>query len=882
MILDEEEHDYLVHYGILRRSGRYEWGSGETQNTRNKMFLDHVAGLRAQGLTEVEIAKGMGISTTELRAAKSVAKAQQKQSQIAMAQRLKDKGYSNGAIAERMNLPGESSVRALLAPGAKDKADILTATSDMLKREVDAKGLIDIGVGVEKYVGPGGISKEKLNSAVAMLKEEGYVVHTVKVKQLGTGHETNIKVLAPPGTTWGDVQRNRGEIKQIREFSDDGGRNWHPIQPPLPVHPDRVHINYAEDGGSKADGVIYVRPGVDDISLGASRYAQVRVQVGDGHYLKGMAVYKNDLPDGVDLVFNTNKSNTGNKLDAMKSLTNDPDLPFGSIVRQIQGKDGKPSSAMNIVNEEGQWNDWSKSIASQVLSKQQPSLAKERLGETFNRSKKDLDEINKLTNPTVKKKLLESYADSTDAAAVHLKAAALPRQASQVILPVNTMKPSEVYAPNYKDGERVMLIRYPHGGKFEIPDLVVNNRHPEAKRLLGDAKDAIGIHHSVAERLSGADFDGDTVLVIPNGHGKIKNSPALEGLKGFDPKKYKIPDDSPIPRVSADRMQTEMGKVSNLITDMTIRHASHEELARAVKHSMVVIDSHKHGLDVKRSAEDNNIKELKQKYQGKSNAGASTLISLASSKVRIPDRKPRPQSEGGPVDKETGRKIYVDNTSGGRSRLIKVERLAITDDAHDLSSGTPIEKIYADHSNRMKDLANQARLSSINTPALRYSPSAKKTYAEEVRSLDHKLTQAVMNAPRERQAQIVANAIVRAKREANPEMTKEERKKLEYAALQDTRARMGANKKEAMIEITDREWQAIQAGAISNNKLEQILTNTDLDRIRELATPRPRAAMSRSDAARARSLLNSGATRAEVAQQLGVSTSTLNAALEGE
>ena len=104
-----------------------------------------------------------------------------------------------------------------------------------------------------------------------------------------------------------------------------------------------------------------------------------------------------------------------------------------------------------------------------------------------------------------------------------------------MILPVSSMKPTEIFAPNYDNGTRVALIRYPHGGKFEIPELIVNNRNREASRLLKDAKDGVGIHHSVAEHLSGADFDGDTVLVIPNGKGKIKADPMLEGLKNFNP-----------------------------------------------------------------------------------------------------------------------------------------------------------------------------------------------------------------------------------------------------------------------------------------------------------------------------------------------------------
>ena len=265
------------------------------------------------------------------------------------------------------------------------------------------------------------------------------------------------------------------------------------------------------------------------------------VQVGDGHYLKGMAAYKADLPNGIDLQFNTAKADTGNKLDAMKPLKDDPDLPFGSIVRQIHDKPGSPdskvSSVMNIVNDEGDWEKWSRSLSSQMLSKQSPKLAKEQLDMTYERREYNHKAINELTNSTVRKKLLLDFAGATDSEAVHLKAAAMPGQAVKVLLPVSSLKPSEVFTGGtFKDGEIVVLIRHPHGGTFEIPQLVVNNKNAEARRLLGpNAKTAIAINHEVAKRLSGADFDGDTVLIIPNRQGRITTSSPLEGLKDFDP-----------------------------------------------------------------------------------------------------------------------------------------------------------------------------------------------------------------------------------------------------------------------------------------------------------------------------------------------------------
>lgn len=875
-----KDDDYFAHYGILRKSGRYPWGSGGPETASNKNFLGYVAQLQKDGLSEAEIASGMGITTTQLRAAKSIAKNEERQATINMVQRLKEKGMSNVAIADRMKMP-ESQVRALLAPGVKDRAEILMSTSNMLRDQVKDKKYLDIGTGVEHQLG---ISSTKLATAVAVLQEEGYKIHYLKVKQLGTGQQTTVKVLAGPDSTYSEVSKNRANIKQIQSFSEDGGRSYIGVQTPLSVSSKRVKVRYAEEGGTDSDGVIHVRPGVPDVSLGSARYAQVRIAVDGSHYLKGMAMYKDDLPDGVDLVFNTNKKNTGNKLDAMKAMKDDPDNPFGAVVRQrTDPKTGKVISAMNIVNEEGDWDNWSRNLSSQMLSKQSPTLAKQQLDMTYERKRNEFDEINKLTNPAVRKKLLESFSDDVDAASVHLKAAALPRQRSSVILPINSLSEKEIYAPNFRNGERVALVRYPHGGIFEIPELTVNNNHPQAKRALGSARDAVGINSKVAERLSGADFDGDTVLVIPNNKRQIKTAPALDGLKGFDPQRS-YPAYEGMKRMSARTKAIEMGQVSNLITDMTIRGASSQELARAVRHSMVVIDAEKHNLNWKQSATDNGIAQLKAKYQGGARAGASTLISRATSAVRVPERKPRPAAEGGPIDRATGKKVYVPTgetytDAKGRTvtRTFESRKLAETDNAHTLSSGTPIEKVYADHSNRLKDLANQARKTAVNTRTTPYSPAAKKAYESEVQSLRAKLNIAQRNRPLERQAQLIANAIVRAKQDANPNMDPSDLKKIQGLALAEARARTGAGKQR--VEITPREWAAIQAGAVSNNTLSQILSNADLDRVKELATPRTKELMTSVKTTRAKSMAAAGYTQAEIADALGVSLTTLKNAL---
>lgn len=880
-----DEKNYLEHIGVLRKSGRYPWGSGGTQSTRNKMFMDYLADMRKQGLTDSEIAKGVGMTTTQLRAVNSIAINARKAEKIAEAVKLKEKQYSNVAIGQKMGI-NESSVRSLLAASEKEKTNVLVNTSEMLKRQVDEKGFIDVGTGVEHHVG---VSRNRLDVAIAMAKEDGYTLHNVQIDQLGTQNKTNLKVLAPPGTEYRDIVRNKGAIRQITEYSVDGGLGYLGILPPKNISSRKVDVRYAEDGGADADGVIYVRPGKKELSLGAHDYAQVRIGVDGTHYLKGMAIYKKDLPEGVDLQFNTNKSNTGNKLDAMKKQEPDPENPFGSAVHQLtrSKKDGSKevTSVMNIVNEAGDWDKWSKNLSSQMLSKQQPRLAKQQLEETQKRRKTELEDILKLTNPSVRMKLLETYADSTDAASVHLKAAALPRQRTQVILPVNKMKTNEIYAPNFRDGERVVLIRYPHGGIFEIPELTVNNRNSAAKTLLGRATDAVGIHSKVAERLSGADFDGDTVLVIPNDHNLVKTAPALHDLIGFDPKRQYPAYEGMKPMTSREK-GVQMGYVSNLITDMTIKGASTAELARAVKHSMVVIDAEKHNLNYKLSAQENGIKQLMTKYQNRAGGGASTLVSRATSDLRVNNRTPRRPAEGGPIDPATGKKMFTPTGESFINKQGKVEfrkfkstKLAETDDAHTLSSGTTIEKLYADHSNRLKALANQARKELVATQTIPVSASAKKVYAPEVNSLNRKLRVALMNRPHERAAQILAKTTVDAKIDANPNMDKAEIKKLKGMALTEARVRLGAKK--IAINIEPREWEAIQNGAVSKSKLSEILDNADLKQVKELATPRTKLLMGSAEKARAQSLANAGYTQAEIADALGVSLTTLKDTLSG-
>lgn len=916
-IIDEE--DYLAHYGVKRRSGRYPWGSGGDDVSAARDFQSALTAMRAKTgpdkMSDVEIAQAFGMTTTELRENIAISGIVKKQADINQAQRLKDSGMGASAIAKEMGI-NESSVRGLLAPQAARKQKQLEELAGALKKRVDeSNGYIDVGKGVEHHLR---VTKGKLDLALAMLKSEGYVVESVLQPQATTSHDTRTRVLAKPGETWSSINRNKGLIEPVKLFAGKDGIKL--VQDPIPLNPARLDVKYADKGGADADGMIYIRPGVNDLNMGSASYAQVRIQVGKSHFIKGMAVLKEGLPPGVDVQFHTSKRDTGNKLDALKPVKDSPEPleRFGAIFRHAYHPKTGERSILNIVNDEADWDNWSKSLATQMLSKQKPDFVKRQLDVTFANKKAQLDEILSLTNPVVKKELLKAYADDMDASSVHLKAASLPRQKTHVILAVNSLKDNEVYAPGYKDGERVVLIRYPHGGKFEIPELIVNNRNRAAREILppGTTTAAIAINARVAKRLSGADFDGDPVVVIPNRRGRIESEPALQGLKNFDPQEaYRGANGTdakgkPIMLPGVKHMkntQTEMGKISNLITDMTIAGAGHDELARAVRHSMVVIDAEKHGLDYTRSAKENGIVALKKKYQPGKHGGASTIISRTSRDVRVPDFKRRTQAEGGGTDPRTGEPIYVP-TGKTRSkrvvdadgnvtweqipRVVKVKqgsRIPGTgiNDAFDLVSGpkdvpaslrgTVVERHYADYSNRVRGLANQARLAELNTPDPRVSPSAKKAYANEVSSLKSKLKVVQENSPRERQAQIAAGVIIKMKREQNPNMKPEELKREKQRAIKLTRERLGA--KPQRINITPKEWEAIQNGAVASAVLREVLTKADMDQVRQYAQPKTKLLMQPHNVSRAKALIAAGYTREEIASELGVSVSTLDRSL---
>lgn len=891
--MDLVEEDILMHYGVKRRSGRYPWGSGDNPYQHGGDFLARVEELQRIGKTEKQIADELHLSTTDLRMQVRVAKHERRALQSDRARSLREDGKTLDEIASILGYANDSSVRALLNENTAANKNKAQATAEILKKELAEKGAIDVGTGVERQLG---VSTGVLQEALFILETEGYNRYGVGVPQVNDPKKRTITpVISVPEIDQREVYQNLDLVKSVGDYhSTDGGESWDKREYPASIDSSRVKILYGDEGGTLKDGVIEIRRGVADLDLGDSHYAQVRILVDGTHYLKGMAMYSDDMPDGADIVFNTNKHTGTPKMDVLKKIQDDPDNPFGALIKAngqshyIDADGNEKLSAINKLKEEGDWDKMSKNLSSQFLSKQPIQLIKKQLDLTYADAADEFSEICSLNNPTVKRKLLLDFADECDSAAVHLKAAALPRQSTQVILPLNAMKETEIFAPNYRDGEKVVLIRYPHGGTFEIPELTVNNKNPTAVSILGkNIRDAVGINPKVAERLSGADFDGDQVVVIPTGgRVKIQSTPALKDLKDFDPKTDYSTEGKTGVRLLAKgaATQRQMGEISNLITDMTLKGATEPEIARAVKHSMVVIDAAKHKLDYRQSEKDNGIAELKKKYQGFDDetghhGGASTLLSRRKQDVEVPERQGSGVIDpltGKVVYKESGR-TYVDPRTGKTvAATTKVKRILAVDDVRSMSSGTLQEEAYADYANKMKDLANKARLEYKATPTLKRSASAAKAFEPEVNRLMAALKVAQLNAPLEREAQRIANARVKAKVQANNITDKDEISKIRRAAISDARNSTGASGKRTRITISDGEWTAIQSGAISDTTLSEILRYAEPKTVRERATPRRTTQLSDARISRIKAMANSGHTNAEIAEALGISTSAVS------
>ena len=835
------------------------------------------------------------------------------------------------AKALGMSASQESTIRGWIASIDEEQNFKISNTAEAIAEALNEYKLVTIGTGSAEMMG---VTQTKFDAAVQLLQDvDGYNTYNLYIPQPNDPlKNTTVRVLAPPDMTYGEAWQNRGEIRPIVGFvSEDDGTtfNEYGLRTPVSVSSDRVNIVYAEDGGTERDGLIELRPGLDELSIGDKVCAQVRIAVDDSHYLKGMAVYNPDLPEGVDIQFNTNKSKDVPALgpdknhSVLKPLKDDPQNPFGSMLKTEDGQvigqrdyidanGEKKQSPINICREEGDWEEWSKTLPSQMWSKQTTDLAKRQLNWSIDEKKAEFDDIMSLTNPEIRKALCEEFADKCDTAAVDLKAAAMPRQRTAVILPVPSLKDNEIYAPMYEDGEEVVTIRYPHGGTFEIGHLYVNNKNREGRKIIGtQTTDVVGITKNTADKMSGADFDGDTVTIIPlRGQEKLINyKPQLTQLKGFSTEQYAKTDDqvkTGPKKKGGDGFDTqrEMGMITNLIMDMTLKGASDDELSRAVKHSMVVIDAEKHNLDHKASFKDNNITELKQKYQDKGDGkygGAGTLITRAKSETHplhqrqvysrdamTPEEKER-YDRGEVIYRESGKTVRrKDNATGEwveKPATYTSNKMRDTNDAYTLITGEgyPMEKLGANYANTMKDLANQARKAARETSTTKVNPSAREAYAKEVAELKADVARAKTNKPLEQTAQAMAHATVAQKLRDNPSWRddKDKVKKMKNQTTTEMRRRCRANKKNVYVRLDERKMEAINAGALSSSMITAIINNCDKDQFKKLAMPRKTNALSTSDQMRIKHLVEAskgsktGYTIEEIAQIIGCSPTTV-------
>lgn len=894
--------DIIEHYGTPRHSGRYPWGSGADPQ-RSHDFLSKVDTLRSKGMKDVDIAKELGITTTQMRSKIAVANQERKVNMIETSKHMLEDGKSISEIAERLSI-SQNSVRTYVNTDL-DAEKVQKKQIDNIKNAVidgvNKTGYLDVGPGIASQLG---ITNDKLQKTVKALEEEGYYTHDVYVKRLTDDNNyTTIHVLTKEPDI-SVVAQHKADISTLEARTDDGGSTFVKFKAPESLSLDRVGIKYGDEGGEDRDGLIQVRPGAEGLSLGNAKYAQVRIKLGDNLYAKGMAVIDNDakFPPGKDIIFNTNKpridpltgkqTRTDKVFKKIKEDSSDPMKMFGTTITDQKGK-------LNIASQEGDWNTWSSTLSSQFLSKQPASLIRERLDATHAGLKKQLDDAMSIDNPVLRKQLLDGIVSDAEAKEVHLKAKGMPNSKSHVLLPFPDINPGQVYAPNYKDGDRVVLVRYPHAGRFELPELTVNNKLKTPKKVLGNVPDAIGIHPSVAHKLSGADFDGDTVMVIPNNSRKIKTAESLKGLKNFDPNQYEVDHKT----ISPAEKQHQMGKVSNLITDMTIKGASADELVRAVRHSMVVIDSEKHNLDYKKSAEKEGIRALSKKYQshpdaftGRKSVSSSTIVSQSKQQVH---KLVQGDAKKGMVSvdrlRANGRyelvgqallkanrnksiktieqayaKVVDSDGNISYSKIPKLPVMNLIKNPAILSSKTKTESEYVSYIGKMRAIANEARKASSTTPTLQRDPIAAKRYAPQVDSLRAKVQRAEANAPRERQAQALAEQLYRQR--YNDSLSKDAKKKLKTQVLVEARDRTGAHR--TPVEVTQKEWDAIDNEAISANLLRSIIRYADIDKLTALAKPRT-PALTTAKVSRAKALLANGYTYAQVAQSLGVSVSTI-------
>ena len=246
------------------------------------------------------------------------------------------------------------------------------------------------------------------------------------------------------------------------------------------------------------------------------------------------------------------------------------------------------------------------------------------------------------------------------------------------------------------------------------------------------------------------------------------------------------------------------------------------------------------------------------------------------------------------VINDDGTVVYTNKTGDivykSRPKTQNSTAMMETDDAYTLVSTlhNTKELAYADYANDMKALANKARKEMMSTGKIARSSKAADLYEEEVKSLENKLNTALLNAPRERAAMLKANAEINAKKKAyedehGEKMPTSDVKKISQQAMTKYRSSVGSvSRRNRSIKISDKEWEAIQAGAISESKLIKILNNTDADSLRSRAMPKSSITLSQAKINKAKSMSASNYSLEEIADACGCSPATVSKYLKGE
>ena len=259
---------YLMHYGTPRHSGRYPWGSGE-HPYQGENFYTATKKLKDSGLSEVEIAKLYGMSTTEYRKRRSLAKTEHKEKLRALNAQLEQEGLNRSERARKLGV-NESTVRSWENENSIKREQIVSSTKEVLERNIAEKKYIDVGDGVASGMG---ITKNRLDTAVQAMVDDGYELHNIKVEQVNNpGKFTTVAVLCEPGTTKKQLYEHSHEIGLVNEkFDNSHGLTSLGMKPPKSISGKKVQVVTLQEGGADKDGLIEIRRGAKGLDMGNAK-----------------------------------------------------------------------------------------------------------------------------------------------------------------------------------------------------------------------------------------------------------------------------------------------------------------------------------------------------------------------------------------------------------------------------------------------------------------------------------------------------------------------------------------------------------------------------------------------------------------------------------